>query len=419
MDYKKIKTDNYTIHLINNKKFHTIEFRIFFTENVSEELITYRNALVNILTYATSKYDTKKKLIKECQDLYSLYPSSISLRNGNLLSTRFGISTIKSKYINEDNLKENILLLKEIILNPLVKDGAFLEKYFNIVKKELETESNTIIEDPRLYASLELLKILNDGGVIYSGYTDLNILNKMTAHTLYESYLLMLKNSKIDIFVSGDISNPNKIIDIIKNNFIFKDNKPLIKDGLVIHERNKKQVNYKEETRNFSQSKLVMGYKLYDLTDDENRYVSFVFNNLLGSGVNSLLMRDIREEKSLCYYINSHINRLDNIMMISSGINKGNYEEVVKLTKEIINKVIDGNFSDGDLADSKMEILFSLSSVLESNRSIIEYYYGMEMFHSAVIEERMKKIENIKKEDIMEFAKKIEMKAIFFLKGDL
>ena len=74
MNYQKIKTNEYDIHIINNKKFHTIDCRIYFTENVNKELITYRNALISVLTYATKKYDTKEKLMKRCQDLYSLSP---------------------------------------------------------------------------------------------------------------------------------------------------------------------------------------------------------------------------------------------------------------------------------------------------------------------------------------------------------
>ena len=74
MNYQKIKGVGCDIHIINNNKFHTTECRIYFTENVNKELITYRNALISVLTYATNTYNTKEKLIKRCQDLYSLVP---------------------------------------------------------------------------------------------------------------------------------------------------------------------------------------------------------------------------------------------------------------------------------------------------------------------------------------------------------
>lgn len=419
MDYQKIECKGFNIHIINNNKFHTVDFRIYFTENVNYELITYRNALISVLTYATKMYDTKEKLIKRCQDLYSLVPVASSNRNGRLLTTKFGLSTINSSYITKNNLIDNLLLLKEIVLNPLIEDGGFSKKYFNITKRELESETKTIEEEPRLYANIELLKLIDDSNSIVSGYSDLDILNKMDEKKLYQSYLEMLQNSKIDIFISGNIKNTNEIVEVIKNSFYFKNNNKNINNPLIIHQSKNNEPIIKEEVRNYQQSKLSVGFKAYNLNDYENRYVSFVFNNILGGGANSLLMRYIREEKSLCYYINSYSNRMDNILIVNSGINKDNYAIVIKMISETIDNIINGKFTMKDLHESKMKILYSLSTIFESNKSIIEYYYGMSVFNSDSIDIKTEMFKKVSKEDIIAYAKKINMEAIFFLKGDL
>ena len=418
MDYKKIEEKGYTIHIINNKKFHTIDCRIFFTENVNKELITYRNALINVLTYATNNYDTKEKLIKRCQDLYSLNPVASSNRNGNLLTTKFSLSTINSRYIEKNNLYDNLLLLKEIILNPLVTNNSFREKYFNITKKELEMETKTIEEEPRLYANIKLLELMDKEERIVSGYSDLKILSKINAKKLYQSYLDMLHKSKIDIFISGNINNIQELVKFIHDNFIFNDNNCKLIDSEIKH-NNKEELKKKTETKNYQQSKLSIGYKFYNLTDYENRYVSFIFNTLLGGGANSLLMRYIREEKSLCYYINSFSNRMDNILIINSGINKENEEIVISLINEVLDNIKNGKFTLKDLEEAKMEVLYNLSNVFESNRNIIEYYYGQIIFNSKDIDTKIKMIKKVSKEDIINFVNKIELSSIFFLKGDL
>ena len=417
MNYKKIEGKEYDIHIISNKKFHTIDCRITFTENVTKELITYRNALINVLTYATKKYDTKEKLIKHCQDLYSLSPVSSSTRNGNTLTTKFSLSTINSNYIDKNNLIDNILLLKEIILNPLVSDNKFLSKYFNITKKELEMETKTIEEEPRLYANIELLKLIDKDNKMMSGYSDLDILNKMDEKKLYQSYLDMINNSKIDIFISGNITNVDEIINVIKDNFHFKTDYKF-RNTMIIHNKRKKIV-IKEETKNYQQSKLSIGYKFFDLTDYENKYVSFVFNTLLGGGANSLLMRYVREKNSLCYYISSYSNRMDNTIIINSGINKENYDIVLKLINEVFDIIKSGNFTNKDVEEAKMEILYNLSNVFESNRNIIDYYYGRHIFNSDDYDTKVNLFKQVSKEDIIKFIDKINMEAIFFLKGDL
>lgn len=418
MNYKIIKAVEYNIHIINNKRFHTTDCRIFFTENVNKELVTYRNALVSVLTHATKNYDTKEKLIKKCQDLYSLVPVAASFRNGNILTTKFSLSTINSSYITENNLIENILLLKEIVLNPLVSDNAFSKKYFDITKKELENETKTIEEEPRLYANIELLKLISQDEKIISGYSDLKTLKNMDPKKLYQSYLEMLRNSQIDIFVSGNIKNVKEVVKVIKDNFHFKDNIHKLNNALIIHKDKSIKPIIKEEIKSYQQSKLSIGYKYYDLNEFENRYVSFVFNNLLGGGANSLLMRYVREENSLCYYISSFSNRMDNILIINSGIDKENYESVLKMIQEVINNIILGKFTVKDINESKMELIYSLSTVYESNRSIIDYYYGRCVFNSDDLDTKIKMIKKVSKDDIMNFAKKINLEGIFFLKGE-
>ena len=420
MDYKKIAKDEYDIHFIKNNDFHTIEFYIMFTENVSKEKITYRNALIDVLTYATKKYDTKEKLIRKCQDLYSLRPIVSSRRNGNVLVTKFGISTIDAKCIEKENLYENILLLKEIILNPLVIDNAFSNKYFNIVKENLIREIKTIVEEPRLYANLELLKLLdNKSDKILSGYCDLKILGEMDEKILYKSYLDLLQNSKIDIFISGNYQGIDEIVKVITDNFVFN-NHYLKIEILPFYHPNKRSIPIiKEEIGNYQQSKLSMGFKLYDLTEFENRYVSFIFNGIFGGGADSILSRNVREKNSLCYYILSYVNRLDNILVINSGIDKENEKKVLELIKEALNDMENGLFTDKDIEKAKMEVLFELSNIWENNRNIIDYYYGKTIFNSDELNTRTQMIKKVSREDIIAFSKKINLDAIFFLKGDL
>lgn len=419
MDYKKIENGEYDIHIINNNKFHTIDFRVYFTSNVTKEKITYYNFLVSILTSATKKYDTKEKLIKKCQDLYSLYPTSLLHRNGNLLTCKFGISTVNSKYIDTDNLYDNILLLKEILLNPLVENNEFNKKYFDITMKELVNETKTIPEEPRLLANIKLLELLNRGeNNLMTSYCDMDILNQIDRKNLYQKYLELIHDNKIDIFIAGNIKDTEKVIKFIKDNFKFNNNYFKLNDGMIVHHKPNKLIT-KELEGNYSQSKISIGYKFYGLSEYENRYVAFILNNVLGGGANSLLMRYIREEKSLCYYINSYYNRLDNAIIINSGINKKNYEEVLKLQKEVFNDVIKGKFTKRDLLEAKEELLFDLSNVYENNRNIIDYYYGRCIFNSDELNKKINMVKNVSKEDIMKLAKKLELNAVFFLKGDL
>ena len=135
MNYQKIENQNYNIHIINNKKYHNIVFSIYFAENIDKEKYAYHNLLVNVLTTASKKYNTRSKIIKRTQDLYSLNPLATTFRCGNLLITKFSISILNSKYLDKNIIKDNILLIKELLLNPLIENEKFDNKYFELALK--------------------------------------------------------------------------------------------------------------------------------------------------------------------------------------------------------------------------------------------------------------------------------------------
>lgn len=420
MNYRKIKCDGFNLHIINNKKFHTLDLKIYFTENVNKEKITYRNALIDMMTLKTKKYDKKEKLIKKCQDLYSLYPVSSSNRYGNLLATVFSISIINSKYIDHNNVFENIELLKEIILDPMVNGNAFLDKDLNIVKDLLKNDTKAISEEPRLYSNVRLLELLSTtDNYALTGFSDLEVLNKMTGKSLYQSYQEMINESKIDLFISGNLQDEACLIERIKKIFAFPNNNHHLLDAKYCHKKESSEVKVFKETKKYQQSKLSMALKAYHLNDFENKYVLKIFNELIGGGANSLLMRNVREEHSLCYYIGSYVNSLDELMVINSGINKENYEQVLSLIKHNLTDIQEGHFKEIDLTRAKTEYLVNLESLLENNRRIIDYYYGIEVFKSDDITIKKQEFKRITREDIMQVAKKIQLDTIFFLEGDL
>ena len=419
MEYKKITCDNYNLHLIKNNRFHTIDLKIFFTENVSKELITYRNVLIDILIHSTKKYSTRKALYRKSQSLYSISPVASSMRYGNYLCTKFGISILNSMYINQDNIYENIDLLKEIVLNPLVENKSFNDKNLDVIKDALKAETETICEDPRLYANISMLELMGKKeNYNLTGYSDIEILKEVNGKNLYKSYLDMLKKSKIDIFIAGNIKDVDKIIKKIQNTFNFKNQYNLV-NPINIHSLKRKEYQFFCEKKDYLQSKISIGCKLYNLTEFEFKYVLPLFCGLLGSDSNSLLMQEVREKNSLCYYITSYINKLDNILVINSAMKKENYEKVIQIVQETLNLIKQGKFTKKKIYASKKEYITEINSFKNSNNGYIEYILGREIFKTDELKTRIKMIKKITKEDIINVANKMLIDTIFYLEGNL
>ncbi len=420
MDYQKINCPNYNIHLIHDKRFHTIVMKVFFFFFVSSEKITYRNCLANLLTDATQKYDNRQKVIRQAQDLYAIYPYATVSRLGNLLVTKFVLSTIVSKDMKEDYLKENLLFLKEIILNPLIDKNGFNQKYLTMTIKNQENDYKVALEDPRFYANMALFKMFDDDEVKnynLTGYCDLDVLKKINPKSMYDSYQEMLKEAKIDIFLAGDIKNDQEIIDYIQEIFSFN-SKPHLQDAMIYH-HTKKEIIMKQESKDYYQSKLAIGVKAYQLTKDEIKYLFPFLGILLGGYGDSLLMNNVRDQKSLAYYAYCFYNKLDNFLVINSGIDKKNYEVVLETIKRTLKEIQEGKFSSSKIKECQLVYLSQLEKIKESNSNLIEYYYGRELLQTDELEERIMRVKKITKKDIVMVAKKLEIAGIYFLEGAL
>ena len=143
-----------------------------------------------------------------------------------------------------------------------------------------------------------------------------------------------------------------------------------------------------------------------------------VYNELLGGSSNSLLFDTVREKNSYAYYINSTTKPYDNTLMIYSGIEPGNSEEVIKLIKKTLQNLTKSLFEDKALESAKETIISSIKSSKDSPTGIINTYYAKELVNSKIFEERIENISKIKKEDIVNLSKKIHINTIYILEGE-
>ncbi len=405
------------LHIIKTKKFRTINVKVVLKEKFNPDNITKNNFLTDYLMMSTKKYNTKKKLALRTEELYSLYLGAYSKRRGNFSVVRFNLSFLDPKYTEKEMLEESFELLHEIIFNPNVKRGSFDKELFKLVAKDLQTEIETIKENSRIYAVIQMVKHLGEGKPYsYNGYGTIEDLEKITPTNIYQYYKELLNTSLVDIYVAGDV-NDDEIEKIVLEKLNFKTIK---KDkGSIQLEEEKKTGKIKEiiDESSFNQSKLAIGCKFYNLTEFERKYVLNIFNLILGGGFNSLFMQEIREKASLAYYINSTINKPDNIMIIQSGISYKNYKKTVKLIKEIMKRLTKELIDDSIFESAVVEYISVLDEVNDNLDDILEYNYTKDLLDLDELEERRKNIKKVTKEDIRGIAKKVYIDTIYLLKG--
>ncbi len=417
MDYKKIETGSYNLHLIHTNRFKTITIRICLKDEIKKEEITLRNFLSSFLTYSTNTYQTKRDIVLHAQDLYAANIYTKSYRAGNYNMINFYLSTLAEKFTEEGMLEESIKFLADIIFNPNFNNEGKMMDAYNFLYHNLETEMKGIKENPTLYSAVRMLEVMDkDMPYSYREYGYLEDLEKITPAELKDYYKKIINNSLVDIYVIGEFDDDN-IINLIDKYIVFETFKRPKKSQIINHKTLPKRIKIEHEETDGNQSKLTIGCKIGDLTEYELNYALTIYNLVLGGNSEAKLFRIIREEHSLAYYIYSSLYKLDHLMLIKAGISRENFDKTLKLVKKLMKEMENGNFTDKDIEFAKNSYLSMLKEVEDSQNAIIETYVAKDLLNLGDIEERKKMIMNVTKEEIVNVAKKVKMDTVFLLEG--
>ena len=100
--------------------------------------------------------------------------------------------------------------------------------------------------------------------------------------------------------------------------------------------------------------------------------------------------------------------------MIYGGIDAENYEKVVKMIKKEIKLK---NVLESELENAKKEYISSINILFDSPESIINYYFGLEVFNSDEIDEKISNFNKVSIKDIEILSNKLKIASIYLLKG--
>lgn len=417
MQYKKVELGTYNLHMIKTDRFKTVNMQIILSDKIKKEDITKRNFLSDILTYSCKKYKNKREISIASQNLYAASVYSTSYRLGNYYNTDINLYFLNEKYSEEGMTEKSMEFLSEIIFNPNVENNKFDSASFQVIKNNMRLQIESVKEDTRKYSMIKMLENMGpDMPYSYHGFGYTSDLEKINEENLYEYYKDFIRSSNVEIFIIGDIDF-EKIEKIVKEKFKFNVYKKKKDNPTIIHKKVRSRAKTIIEEDDINQSKLTIGCKVCGLTDFEKNYVLTLYNIILGGGSESLLFQNVREKNSLCYYISSSSNKVDNLIMISSGIAKKNFKKSLDLIKKEMKKIEQGNFDEEMIERAKTRYNSILDEIYDYPNQIISAYYASEILGVDFPEIRKKKIMEVTKEDIIKISKKIKMDTIYLLGG--
>lgn len=409
-------------HEIETNKFKTNLFAIFLTVPLKRETVTKNALLAATLRRGTMEFPTQEQISKELEEMYGASFDCGVDKIGDNQVLKFYLETINNSYTEEGEniLKEAINILLDLVFNPLVNNEKFDETYVENEKNNIKQIIEGRKDSKATYALERCIEEMykNLPYALYK-YGRLEDLENINAENLYEQYKSMVNECKIDIFVSGDITEEIKN-EIIKNENIAKleDRNPnYIESNKENRIKQEKQEEIVSESMDVTQGKLILGLDLLKEQEDD-KYTALIYNAILGGTPNSKMFQNVREKNSLAYTASTSYIRQKGNIFVKCGIEIDNYEKALKIIKEQIEDMKKGEFTEEDIKQAKVNIVSTIKFIPEEQDTELLYYFSQELSgYQMNSEEYINKVNSITKEQIVELANRMQINTIYFLKN--
>lgn len=406
--------------IINNEKFKSIFVSVNLLLPLRAEDMSKNALLAMVLKKACDKYRTEKELQRELSGLYNMkLASSVEKYNG-VYNISFEMELINKKYIEQDVLERGLYILEQVINNPLKDNNVFNKDIVEREKEKLIVRIKEEQDQKRNYALNKIEELTFDREDY--GYPKLGKeqdITKIDEKSLYDYYLKVLKQAEIITIVYGNLdgyTNIKSTLDKYLSNFDL--NKKVRNSEIkeIIEFYSAPQIE--QESQDISQSVLCFGIRFIDLNEKEI-FTASVLNAILGGSPSSKLFKNIREKESLAYYAKSVYNKQKKAIYIISGIEPKNYEKARGLIIAEVQKIINGDITEEEINTAKDYVISTFREIEDNKESQNRFILSNEiLFEKEIqIEDIIKNISNIEKEDITNIAKKINIQKIFLLGG--
>ena len=416
------------LHTINTNKFKTNLIAIFLSIPLTRENVTKNALLSSILRRGCQKYKTQEEISKKLEEMYGAEFNCGLDKLGKNHVLKFYIESINDEFLpeaKENMLKQSIEILSEIVFNPLAENNGFNEEYTNQEKENVKQIIEAKKDNKARYALFrcveEMFKDKAEGLYKYGYVEDLENIN---AKNLYEYYKELIDTCKIDIFVSGKLENTNieQLLEQDQNLSNLKEREPKYNINKPEEKNPIQEVNNVEEKLDVTQGKLVIGYDVeaskQEIEDEKFRYIGMLYNAILGGTATSKLFQNVREKASLAYTASSSFSYYTGNIFVNAGIEIDNFEKATEIIKEQIEDMKQENFSEEDIENAKKTIVSNIAGISDEQDTEIIYFLGQELSGRNIsLEQYAQFVQDVKKDEIEDFARKININTIYFLRN--
>lgn len=310
-------------------------------------------------------------------------------------------------------------LLASVALDPKLGDNGLFFKEDTTLERQFVIDTiAALINEKRGYAISQCIQKMcaaEPVSVRRWGYTD--TAEKITPESATRAYRDMLRKSPVEIVFTGS-GDPQAAMRVFRDRFAGIERESSGEYELVKLRPKAEKVSEHVETMELSQSKLVMGMRCGTVETREELLAARVFSALFGGTPFSKLFLNVREKLRLCYYCASRFDVSTKLLMVDSGVERANKRQAQDEIMRQLEAVQNGEFSDEELANTK---LLMKNSIITTNDSLssIEGWYMTQILRRQNVspEEDAAQIDLVTRGQVVAAAKNVTLDTVYFLTG--
>ena len=402
---------------VKNNRFNTTLISFNFFLPLKKDTVAVNALLPFMLTTSSKKYPDFSKLNLKLSRLYGAHLSASSEKAGDYQLLKMAISVIGDKYtLDEESLTvEACDLLSELIFEPNIENGAFLEADLEREKRKAIEHIQGEMSEKRIYSKQRLIEeMYKDEPYGLPKCGTVEQVEKITGEELYKAWENMLKSAYCFVNVVSS-ALPAGFFDEITNRFSSLERTDVTVMGKTKSTKKAEKVNTITERLDVAQGKLVMGFSMQK-EEDTPQLPILVMTDIFGGAPYSRLFTNVREKMSLCYYCSASSVRSKGLLTVASGVEEANVD---KAQEEILNQleiVKRGEFTDFEYESSLKGIADSLRTYNDS-QGMLDSWYTIKAASGNIVspDETADKIASITKEQIVAAANTVSLHTVYRL----
>ena len=415
----KIK-DGLDVQFIDTDQFKTQYFSVTFSLPITRENAPLSTLLPKVLMRGCKKYPSMTAISKHLDDLYAadVYPRVFS--RGETQFFGLAASMLHDRFAQDGtNIESGVFeLLSQLLFHPLTENGAFKKEYVETEKKQIISRIRAQKNDKRRYALKRCEEEMcadEAYGIPTFGYEE--DVAKITPEGLYQFYQSVISGVQCHLYFIGhtDTEHLKKELSDTFHSYTPAPASPHTCQVI----RKADHVKEITDVMSAEQSKLTLGFRTGTILADGNWHVFLVFMEIFGLSPASKLFTNVREKLSLCYYCSCNAEPHKGIMLVYSGITAKNKEKAQSEILAQLSAIQNGKMTEEELNAAKLSVINAYRSLSDSPVSLEGWFTGRRLAGlSTTPEDCIPLVLAVKKEQVMDIAKKISLDTIYFMKAE-